>query len=201
MAKSRVYLKKTATGKLAEAILLDEVSDVHLMMWNDTWKPAMEKYCASNLFQDKPEDEHWNWRKKANGWRSMLGYHSFALVCEDELQGLMLASDFQSARLPVQFGKPMVFVEFLAAAPWNRIEFQNPRKYIGVGSVMILAAVELSAGLGYHGRIGLCSLPAAEAFYKTKCGMSELGKDAAHENLMYYEMTEQQAEAFRAKKP
>jgi hypothetical protein len=27
--------------------------------------------------------------------------------------------------------------------------------------------------------------------------MSELGKDAAHQELMYYEMTDNQAEAFR----
>jgi len=62
---------------------------------------------------------------------------------------------------------------------------------------MVTAAVELSWELGYRGRIGLHSLPAAERFYWVTCNMSELGKDAAHQGLMYYEMTDKQAEAFR----
>jgi hypothetical protein len=65
--------------------------------------------------------------------------------------------------------------------------------------VMIAAAVELSWELGYKGRIGLHSLTDAEFFYKKTCGMTELGRDSAHEDLMYFEMTEKQAEAFRGK--
>jgi GNAT superfamily N-acetyltransferase len=128
-----------------------------------------------------------------------VGYHSFAIVCENDLQGLMLASDFRSARLQAQFGKPIVYVEFVATAPWNRPEVQKPPRYRGVGTVMVAAAVELSWDLGYRGRIGLHSLPAAERFYRESCGMTELGKDAAHQNLMYYEMTDNQAERLRQK--
>jgi hypothetical protein len=199
MQESRVYLRETATGQLVEASLLDEVTDDHLALWRATWQPAMRRHCAGRTFPDKPQDQHWDWQAKADDWRPLLGYHSFAIVCGRELQGLMLVSDLKSARLPVQFGKPLVYVEFLAAAPWNRREFQDPRKYIGVGRVMILAAVELSADLGYRGRIGLHSLPAAQGFYKLECGLSELGQDAAHQNLTYYEMTGDQADAFRTR--
>jgi hypothetical protein len=159
----------------------------------------MRAHCAGRARTGKPEDHHWDWKWKAGEWRPLLGYHSFAIVCGGELEGLMLVSDLKSARLQAHFGKPIVYVEFLAAAPWNRKESQDPRKYRGVGKVMILAAVELSADLGYRGRIGLHSLPAAEPFYRDECKMSELGPDAAHQDLMYYEMTAEQADAYRSK--
>ncbi|MDB6021150.1 MAG: family N-acetyltransferase [Pedosphaera sp.] len=200
MTGSQVYLRKTASNELVEASLLGEVTDQHLTMWQDSWKPIMQARSDSRELRDNPEDSHWDWKRKAGEWRPMLGYHSFAIICEGGLQGLMLVSDFNSARLQAQFGKPIVYVEFLATAPWNRPEIQKPLRYRGVGTVMIAAAVELSRGLGYKGRIGLHSLPAAESFYKNACGMSELGEDAAHEGLMYYEMTETQAADFRQKR-
>src|ERR1017187_2324740 len=199
MQESRVYLTKTATGELVEASLLDEVIDRHLTMWSGSWQAAMQAHCGGRVLRDKPEDHHWDWKWKAGEWRPMLGYHSFAITCEGELQGLMLVSDLKSARIQAQFGKPIVYVEFVATAPWNRPEIQTPQRYRGVGTVMVTAAVELSWDLGYRGRIGLHSLPAAERFYRESCGMTELGKDAAHQNLMYYEMTDNQAERLRQK--
>jgi hypothetical protein len=197
MQESRVYLRKSATGMLVEASLLDEVTDRHLALWDGAWRAVMQQHCSGRALRDKPEDHHWDWKWKANEWRPMLGYHSFAITCEGELQGLMLASDFKSARIQAQFGKPIVYVEFLATAPWNRKEIQTPPRYIGVGTVMVAAAVEVSWDLGYRGRIGLHSLSKAEEFYRDKCGMTELGKDAGHQGLIYYEMTDNQAEAFR----
>ena len=199
MTESRVFLRKSETKELVEASLLDEVTDRHLAMWDSSWRPAIKAHCVGRTIRDKPEDHHWDWKWKANEWRPLLGYHSFAIVCENDLQGLMLASDFKSARLQSQFGKTIVYVEFVATAPWNRPELQNPPRYRGVGTVMVAAAVELSWDLGYRGRIGLHSLPKAEHFYRESCGMTELGKDAAHQNLMYYEMTDNQAERFRQK--
>lgn len=59
----------------------------------------MQAYCAKRIPADKPEDYHWDWQQKAGWWRPLLGYHSFALLCRNELQGMMLANDFKSARL------------------------------------------------------------------------------------------------------
>src|SRR6516165_6924343 len=99
MQESRVYLTRAATGELAEASLLDEVTDGHLELWNRTWRPTMQAFSAGRTLRDRPEDHHWDWKAKANDWRPLLGYHSFAIICEGDLQGLMLASDFKSARL------------------------------------------------------------------------------------------------------
>jgi HTH-type transcriptional regulator, competence development regulator len=136
MNVSTVYLKRGDAGELVEASLADEVTDAHISLWDKTWSPMMQAHSANKKLSDKPEDRHWDWREKAGWWRPLLGYHSFALLCRNELQGMMLASDFKSARLQTHFGKPVVYIEFLATAPWNRPEFQKPTRYRGVGTVM-----------------------------------------------------------------
>ena len=39
--------------------------------------------------------------------------------------------------------------------------------------------LQLSRGEGFKGRVGLHALPQAEQFYREKCGMTPLGKDAS----------------------
>jgi len=197
MNESLIYIKEPQSGNLVEASLFDEVTDEHLLLWENVWVPEMRAHRASRPPADTPEDSHWDWRRKASAWRNFLGYQSYALVCQSELQGMMLTNDIISARLPSQFGKPIVYVEFLATAPWNRPELRCPPKYRGCGRVFILAAIQTSIDAGYKGRIGLHSLPAAEGFYEGKCGFTRLGPDCSHQNLTYYEMTTTQAEAFR----
>jgi hypothetical protein len=197
MNKSLVYLQETASGALIEASLFDEVGDEHLRLWEHGWVPEMRLHLANHSAAYTPEDSHWDWRNKADSRRTLLGYQSCALVCEGELQGLMLTNDMTSARLPQQFGRPIVYVEFLATAPWNRPVFRSPPKYRGSGRIFILAAIQTSIDAGFKGRIGLHSLPAAEGFYEDKCGFTRLGPDSSHQNLTYYEMTDTQADAFR----
>jgi hypothetical protein len=47
--------------------------------------------------------------------------------------------------------------------------------------------------MGPEGRVGLHSLPQAEAFYKGRCRMSEFGVDPSYFHLTYFEYTGQQA--------
>jgi hypothetical protein len=157
----------------------------------------MRRYVALNPTTERPEDSHWDWNLKSQKMGGLLSTHSFALLCQGELQALMIARDLASAKLPGQFGKPLVHIEFISTAPWNRPEFQQPVRFKGCGRILILAAIEVSRACGGKGRIGLHSLPAAEDFYLRKCGMTPLGRDAAHQNLLYLEMTETQAERFR----
>ncbi len=196
MTESTVYLRESATGEMVEATLSDDVSDLHLALWDRDWAPEMRAFAASGA-HSRPEDFHWDWKAKAQGWRTYLKYQSSALVCEGDLQGLMLLNNLCSARIHEQFGKPLMYVEFVATAPWNRPELRIPPKFRGVGRTFILAAIHFSLDAGYKGRIGLHSLPNAEDFYENKCGMTRLGPDSSHQNLTYYEMTETQAELFR----
>ena len=49
---------------------------------------------------------------------------------------------------------------------------------------------------GFKGRIGLHSLPQSNNFYANKVGMTDMGQDEEYQNLRYFEMTPEQAEAF-----
>jgi hypothetical protein len=168
-----------------------------LKLWEQDWVPAMQAFCKGQLPGQRPEDSHWDWRQKSKATSGLLGYQSFAIVCGKTLQGLMLTNDMSSARLTQQFGKPLIYVDFVATAPWNRPKLQDPPRYRGVGQVFVLAAIESSRDAGFKGRVGLHSLPDAEPFYKQTCGFTKLGADSSHQDLNYFEMTETQADAFR----
>ncbi len=196
MNESAVHLLETGSGEMVEAVFVAEVSEEHLEMWSQTWLPIMKErfFCRSYA---GPEDAHWNWKAKAQEIRGLLKYEICAVVCRQELQGLMLINNVASARLKDQFGKPLIYVEFLSTAPWNRPELKQPPRYRGVGSILIAAAIQASLDAEFKGRIGLHSLPKAEVFYEHKCGMTRLGFDSSHEGLLYFEMTPEQAAAFR----
>ena len=189
----------TQDGSAVPAELWDDISADHVELWIDSWKPEMDR-LRQQLEQKKvprekwPQDLHWDWSKKADATRPMLAFKRLALTCEGRLQGLMLANlVIATAHLAEQQGKPLVYVDFISTAPWNRPDFCDKPRFTGVGSILIRAAVELSQSEGFRGRIGLHSLPQAEGFYQTACGMTSLGADVTYQNLTYFEMTEHQA--------
>ena len=99
------------------------------------------------------------------------------------------------ARMAIQAGKPLVYVEYLEVAPWNRSDSAEQR-FRGVGTALMTAAVDLSLSEGFGGRMALHSLPQAENYYRDFCGMTDLGIDASYDNLHYFEMTTHQAAQF-----
>jgi hypothetical protein len=158
----------------------------------------MRAHCATLPPADWPEDEHWEWDKHVEELRPVLAFQTFALTCDGDLQGLMLTSVLAPSRLKP--GAPMIYVELLSTAPWNRSEIENPPRFRGVGKAMIKAAIKLSLAEGYKGRIGLHSLCGAETFYREKCGMTDLKLDEQKE-MVYFEMNEAQAKAFLRANP
>jgi hypothetical protein len=113
------------------------------------------------------------------------------------MQGLMMVKTAGcAARLPPDGGQPLVYVDYLEVAPWNLRALTNTPRFGGIGVRLIEAAVRLSRDEGFHGRVGLHSLPQAEAFYRDTCRMVCLGADASYENLPYYELTREKAAAF-----
>ena len=193
MRASRVFLERGVTRKTVAASVAYEITDDHLQQWRETWVPAIRVHCATRLPGEWPEDEHWEWDKHVEELRGVLAFQTFALTCEGELQGLMLTSVLAPSRL--KLGIPMIYVELLSTAPWNRPEIESPPRFRGVGKAMIKTAIKLSLAEGYKGRIGLHSLCGAEAFYRDKCGMTDLKMDEQKE-MVYFEMTEAQAKAF-----
>jgi hypothetical protein len=156
-------------------ILLDR----HLDDFQVFWKPRLS--CSSE------EDSHWDWNVKHKATASCLNYEKFALECEQVTQGLMMLElDFHRSR--IEPGQSIVYIDFLATAPWNRRSIQNPPVYKGVGSVFVQFATMRSHELEYHGRVGLHALPDAVAFY-TKLGMKNFGPDSEKQNLSYFELS------------
>jgi hypothetical protein len=202
---STIYLQRIDDQQFVEASICDEITDTDLKRWEETWVPAMleavERNIRENLPREKwPQDLHWNWRKKVVSLRQLLGLRGFSILREDHLEGLMIVNLTKQARLPTQRGKPIAYVDYLSTAPWNRKEIVPKPRYRGVGRAAVLAAVKLSQSEEFKGRVGLHSLPQSEQFYERKCGMTPFEKDPKKQNLMYFEMTEEQATAFESAK-
>lgn len=200
MNVSQIYLREVATGKAVPASLCDEITDEHLEMWDRTWRPVFDAHCQGLPPDANKEDFKWNWKGNATIWRSGAEFNSFAVVCDGALQGLMVTNNVIRARLTAPAKKHLIYVELLATAPWNRPNVQSPPRYRFTGWILILAAIELSLEMEFRGRIGLHSLSRAEPFYRDKCEMTPVERDADHNNMIYFEMTEKQAEAFRQKR-
>jgi hypothetical protein len=83
-------------------------------------------------------------------------------------------------------------------APWNWTieEIGQQPQFKGIGSTLIREAVLLSLEEEFEGRVGLHSLPKAEWFYANRCGMEALGRDAAKQDLVYFELTKEGAQRF-----
>ena len=188
--RSRVYLEECVSGQLVEAVLADSIESNHLADFEQLWKS----------FPGAPEKEHkhWDWRKKVDYYSGQLSYNCFALECDGKTQGMMIVNMMERCRLPQHTNKHLVYIEFIATAPWNLRSVTDVQKYKGVGLTLIAAAINRSIDEGNHGRIGLHSLPQADGFYRERCGMIDLGPDASYSPkypLRYFEMTESLAKA------
>ena len=195
-SKRPIYLVDGATGKPCEAELEYGIAESHLKDVETSWQASLNA-LAGQKGAPVQESRHWDWRAKMESFQGLLGFPSFAIRCLGETQGLMIVTTLESCRIPAQKGKPLVYVEYLEAAPWNRAALAGQQRYIGVGSSMVGAAIQLSLDEGFDGRIGLHSLPQADKWYQIKCKMIDCGNDPYKQNLRYFEMTATEAAAFR----
>ena len=105
------------------------------------------------------------------------------------------------ARESSQLNLPLAYIDLVSVAPWNRPKLTKTPKYKGVGPLLLSAALSFSVNEGLDGRLGLHSLPQSESWYRDVCMMSELGLDTAYPgNLVYFEFTPAQAQAYLANK-
>jgi hypothetical protein len=198
---SPVYLLDVATNSAATAEVRDAIEEAQLADWEKLWKPSLDEAIArlrkEGVPQSKwPQSRHWDWRDKLLEIQQLIAKQCFCVVCEGRTQGMMAVNLTKNGRVKEQRGKPLVYVEYLENAPWNRPELFSPPKFRGVGSILMRAAIECSHQEEFKGRIGLHSLPQADRFYREKCGMTDLGPDPSYQDLRYFEWTQEQAQAF-----
>lgn len=199
-------------GKAFKIDLAEGLDATHLDFMEAQWAPTLKRQYNLAILQffrlppaerthDKlqdimsklgVQDQHWDWRRKcsiAPGTNRRV----FSLLNSGEVEAAMMLLFGQKSRDSSL--QPIVYVDYVAVAPWNRQPFQEPQRFRGLGTVMLGAAVELSRQLGHDGRCGLHSLPQSEGFYR-KIGMRDFGLDAA-KSMRYFEFDASGASTFR----
>ena len=144
------------------------------------------------------EHEDWDWRIKIESLESGR-QRLVAIECGGAVQGLLAVLSQPRPALLEPKGEPILYIDYLEAAPWNLKRPTSRPQYLGVGTVMIAQAIKLSREWGWQGRVGLHSLSQAERFYRENCGMTDLGHDSDYYELTYFEYTESQAAHWLAK--
>jgi hypothetical protein len=200
-------------GKAFKIDLAEGLDASHLDFMEAQWAPVMKRQhdLAIVQFFQLPEadrtpakwyeisgklavqDREWTWRTKCS-IAPGTNRHVFSLLNSGEVEAAMLLLFGEKSRDPSAL--PIVYVDFVAVAPWNRKAFQDPQRFRGLGTVMLGATVELSRTLGHDGRCGLHSLPQAEGFYR-QIGMRDFGLDASKSSLRYFEFDASGASTFR----
>jgi hypothetical protein len=201
MSTVPVQIVNQQTKSLVDAVLHNEIDAAKLVDVEATWGPVriagVRRVIASGASPGAyPEHWHWNWAAKGDRLK-LLAYRCLGIECEGEMQGLvMLKTAGVVARLPPDAGKPLVYVDYIEVAPWNLRALADAPRFGAVGVRLIEAAVRVSLDEGFHGRVGLHSLPQSEGFYRDTCLMTCHGPDAGYQDLPYYELTREKAAEF-----
>ena len=181
---------------LVESELREGLTREQVVLAQQDWQAFQSGRSPSSSSQEGSQHLHWDWSAKANYFHGLLSYRFYSVECETQTQGLMLLYREHSCRIHSQRGKAALYVDYLAAAPWNQPALSHQPRYSGVGSVLMAAAVQASLTEGFQGRMGLHSLPQSEAFYRNNCLMTDLGPDASKQSLRYFEWTGEAAQEY-----
>jgi hypothetical protein len=166
----------SGTGEQVEGLLCD-MSDRHIEDYEAIWKGILRE-------TDQP-DSGWLWDYKFRQTNRYDRYESYAIEVDALTQGLMfLETQWHRSQQPQR--PPLVYVEALAVAPWNRQSLEDPPYLRGVGRSLLTFARQRSLELGYGGRVGLHSLPESEGFYH-RSQMRSYGADPDKDGLVYFE--------------
>lgn len=192
--ETTVLLTDANTGVAHDALLIYDLTHDEIDFASVLWSSAkLREGIVPSV-----EHAHWDWSRKARTVQGLSNYRFSGVDASGEMQGLVLWDEiFSKAKHPTQLGKDLLYLSFVATAPWNDRNQTDAPRYVGVGSLLILAAIEKSVELEYRGRVGLHALPQADGFYR-RCGFTDLGPDLSHDSLRYFEFTPEQAAAFQA---
>lgn len=201
-SRTPVYLKELASQNDVLAFLIDGITGEQIEASMKDWQPfiagVIRRFEREKIpHAEWPQHHHWDWNRKYSSTSSLLGIQWLGIERKKRMQGLMMLNKATHvARIGSEKGKPLVYIEYIATAPWNSIEMVKEPSYGRIGRIFISAAIQISQAEEFKGRIGLHSLPQSEKFYSLICGMTDLGADHTNENLRYFEMTPAQAKKF-----
>jgi hypothetical protein len=192
-----VDLFNRLTREFEDAQLYSGLDDKNLDDFESRWLPVLAKKLQRStpkeLLESNAQDARWNWRRKELAWGGVLSYQAFAVEADGLTQGLMYVNKDQFSRIASLMGAPLVYVEAIATAPWNRPKLTKHPKYKGAGMVLMQAAISLSFEEEYKGRVALHALPESESWYRDVLRMVDFGPDPDCQSLVYFELTAEQA--------
>lgn len=173
-------------------------ADVDWLTFNFMIVSKLKEVCKTNeellehLARYQFEDSHWNWVNKSVVL-STDEYEWFYFIAENQVQGICNIYHPKPSKID---NRNIFYVEFVAVAPWNRINPISPRKFKGIGSSLLKIALNYSINtLNYRPGFSLHSLPQSAEYYE-KIGMKNFGPDNSKQNLFYFEMEQGSSEAF-----
>lgn len=189
MSMKRVTITANRFNKLGAPIRIPVPASISSTITKKTlsevkaWVPVLKRHAE--------EDASWDWaqilREHGSLRRARLNVYDYAILrCQRRTQALMI---MEIANHRNRADKPIVYVEYLAIAPWNRPGIQHPREFVGCGSALIEHSVERSVSLGYGGLVGLHTLPGARSFY-IGIGFKDLGADSQEGGLHYLQLND-----------
>lgn len=198
-----VELQNRIAKEFQAASLYRGIDANNLANIEDNWRPIFErrvleaKKNGETPLDINAEDAHWQWGKKAKAaTEEPFLFDIFALESAENTEAVMLVSKGGPktfSRHPDHKTRPLIYIDLLATAPWNRPRLVSEPIYKGCGRVLFSTAVSLSINEEMYGRVGLHALPGAEAFYSEQMGMTDMGPDEDHQGLRYFELSETQA--------
>lgn len=197
----QVPLKDLRSNSFQDVDLFQGIDIDTLQGIEAAWAPLFNAAPS----EDRQEDAHWDWTKKAYvAVSNPMSYEIFGIEAEGQTQGMMLVVKGGTkcfSRHADHPRKPLVYVDFLATAPWNRPSMTATPTFKGVGRILLMTAVTLSYDEEFAGRVGLHALPGAESFYRDRMGMTDFDGDPDYHNLRYFELSEQQAAGLTGRAP
>lgn len=192
-----VDLFNRLSGKFEEAQLYAGLDEKNTSDFESKWLPLLAKKLqratGEQLLEANAQDASWDWRRKELAWGEVLSYQGFAVEADGMTQALMYVSKDRFSRMASQMGAPIVYIEAVATAPWNRPKFTKQPKYKGAGQILMQAAISLSFEEEFKGRVGLHALRQSESWYRDVIGMIDFGPDRHYHDLVYFELTSEQA--------
>jgi hypothetical protein len=171
----RLVPLRHAGGSMVEAVL-QRADDLLVRKVVSTWVPLLQRMRA--------KDAGWPWERKAREVCYLVDVEHVMITQGDDIQGILVTS-LPPAPPPLSAVQSVVFIEWVATAPWNRPEATGGRRCKGIGSLFLQHVADRSRRAGRRGCIGLVSEPDAEAFY-VAAGLCRCGMDPG-EGLEYFE--------------
>ena len=202
ISRSTIELRGS-DGRFSSALLRMDLSENDLEQTDRLWLPAQwqledSAQQAGISINGYMEHSHWRWSRK---WQLRTNHTLYGgIEVHGEIQGIIILQLDRSCHHTSQNGMPLVYVDYIATAPWNNTHvlglLGQSARYKSVGGILLSKAIVISQEYGWDGRLGLHSLRQTEDYYRSRFHMLDLGKDAAYYDLRYFEMTSEIASAF-----